>query len=164
MTERSARFDLPFILPGQAQKEAYHNEALVALDGLVHAAAEGEVATPPADPDVGACWIVASGATGDWAGKAGAIALWTAGGWRFLSVTEGMAIWDKSAGLARIRIADEWSDGTLPVAALTIAGDQVVGPRLSTIADPTGGAIVDTQARAAVAAVIVALKSHGLID
>ena len=33
MTERSTRFALPFILPGQAQKEAFHNEAVAAIDG-----------------------------------------------------------------------------------------------------------------------------------
>jgi hypothetical protein len=44
MTERSARFGLPFILPGQAQKEVFHNEALAALDGLVHAAVSGSAA------------------------------------------------------------------------------------------------------------------------
>lgn len=32
MTDTSARFALPLILPGQAQKEIFHNEALALLD------------------------------------------------------------------------------------------------------------------------------------
>lgn len=164
MTERSARFDLPFILPGQAQKEMYHNEALAALDGLVHAAVEGSAAAVPVDPAAGASWIVAPGAGGAFAGHDGALALRTAGGWRFLAPVEGMAVWDKAAGVMRRWTGAAWSDGAVAAARLTIGGAQVVGPRLAAIDDPFGGAVVDAEARTAVAAIIVALKSHGLID
>jgi len=164
MTERSARFDLPFILPGQAQKETYHNEALAALDGLVHPAIEGFLAPPPANPVAGQCWIVAGGASGEWAGQEGRLALHTAGGWRFLAPVVGMAVWDKAAGHARLWTGSNWSDGKLPVAGLTVAGQQVVGGRLGPIASPSGGTTIDAEARAAIASLIVALKSHGLTD
>lgn len=164
MTERSARFALPFILPGQAQKELFHNEALAALDGLVHAAVEGAAATPPADADEGDSWIVATGASGAWAGHSGSIAVRTAGGWRFLGPLIGMSVWDKAAGFARRWTGTAWSDGALPVAAIRVGGSQVVGPRLADVPSPSGGTTIDVEARTAIGALIVTLKSHGLID
>jgi hypothetical protein len=86
MTDTSPRFLLPFILPGQAQKETYHNEALILIDAALHAQIEAapldEVPDAPA-PDQ--CWIVGTGAGGAWAGHADSLACWTAGGWRFVS-------------------------------------------------------------------------------
>jgi hypothetical protein len=164
MTERSARFALPFILPGQAQKEMFHNEALAAVDGLLHPAVEGASAAPPVDPEDGACWIVAAGATGAWNDQDGQIALATGGDWRFLVPVAGMSIWDKSAGFARRWTGSGWSDGKVAAAGLTVDGEQVVGPRLSALGIPSGGSVVDVEARAAVAALIVTLKSHGLTD
>jgi hypothetical protein len=78
MIEQSARFALPFLLPGQAQKEAYHNEALTILDGVVHAAVEGApLAVPPESPTAGQSWIVGAGASGAWSGQAQKLAIWT---------------------------------------------------------------------------------------
>jgi hypothetical protein len=165
MTERSARFALPYILPGQAQKEAYHNEALAALDGLVHAAVEGAAAAiPPAAPEPGQCWIVAAGATGPWAEQQDRLAIWTSGGWRFLAPAAGMKLWDKAAGHWRYWTGSAWSDGRLPSAGLLVGGHQVVGTRCAAVPSPSGGTIIDVEARAAIAALIVALKSHGLTD
>lgn len=164
MTERSARFDLPFILPGQAQKELFHNEALAALDGLVHTAVAGAAATPPTGPADGEAWIVAAGAGGEWAGRSGAIALHTAGGWRFVGPAAGMSVWDEAAGFARRWTGTGWSNGALPVAGIEIGGAQVVGSRQPDVPSPSGGTIIDAEARAAIGALIVTLKSHGLID
>ena len=67
MTEASPRFALPFILPGQAQKEAFHNEAVALIDAALHACVSGgPTDVVPADPAFGEGWIVASGAAGDW--------------------------------------------------------------------------------------------------
>ena len=165
MTDTSARFALPFILPGQAQKEAYHNEALSLIDAALHATVEeGPLATPPSAPEDGQSWIVAAGATGAWAGKDPALACRTAGGWRFVEPVPGMLVWDKASGMWLHWSGSAWSDGTLPAASLSIGGEQVVGPRLPDVPNPSGGTIIDAEARAAVAAVIATLKSHGLID
>ncbi len=164
MTERSARFALPFILPGQAQKELFHNEALAALDMLVHAAVEGAATAPPVDPQDGESWLVEPGGSGAWAAQDDALACFTSGGWRFLVPAEGMMVWDKDAGFSRQWAGSGWSDGTVKVAAVEIGGQRVVGSRQPDIPNPVGGATNDTEGRAAIAAIIVTLKSHGLID
>src|SRR5690606_17821307 len=63
MTEASARFALPMLLPGQAQKELFHNEALTVIDTALHPTVAGIVSDPPGAPDVGASWIVGVAAT-----------------------------------------------------------------------------------------------------
>lgn len=75
---------LPYIMPSQAQKHVTHNEALGMLDALVHlAVADRDIASPPAAPAGGDRYIVAGGATGDWADHEGEIAQWVDGGWTF---------------------------------------------------------------------------------
>ena len=165
MTERSARFALPLLQPGQAQKEVFHNEALTAVDLLLEAAVEGApIAAPPATPQTGQCWIVAAGATDAWAGQDDRLAGWTAGGWRFLSPQPGMRVWNKAEGLWLHWDGFAWSDGSLPAAGLVVAGERVVGPRQPGIASPSGGTTIDGEARAAIISIIVALETHGLID
>jgi len=165
MTERSARFAFPFLLPGQAQKEVFHNEALAMADTLLHPVVEGSpLAAPPAAPEVGRCWIVAAGAGGAWADEDGRLAAWTAGGWRFLAPVPGLIAWNRAAGHWLQWDGTRWSDGTLPVAGLSVAGKKVVGARQAAVPSPSGGTTIDAEARAALNAVIVALKTHGLID
>lgn len=165
MTDTSARFGLPFILPGQAQKEAFHNEALAQVDAALHVCIEGDP-TPdlPTDPGVGQSWIVASGAGGAWAGKTDQLACWTGGGWRFTRPVPGMIVWNIDAGYWLYWTGTAWSDGGWPVSALKVGGQQVVGPRLETVPSPSGGTTIDLEARAALDAVIVALRTHGLIE
>lgn len=165
MSDDTPRFGLPFILPGQAQKELFHNEALVRIDALLEATVEeGPRAAPPAAPEPGQCWIVAAGAGGDWSGRDGALAAWTDGGWRFVAPPAGTSVWDKAAGVPRRWDGGAWSDGRIACAGLSIAGKPIVGERLPALPSPSGGTIIDAEARAALDAVIAALKSHGLTD
>lgn len=165
MTEASARFAFPFILPGQAQKELFHNEALAAVDALLHAAVEGApAASAPAAPLAGQSWIVAPGAAGAWTGRDHALASWTAGGWRFAAPLAGMLAWNKAGGHWLHWNGSGWSSGEIPATKLVVGGRQVVGERQPAVPSPSGGTIIDEEARAAVQAVIVALRSHGLID
>jgi hypothetical protein len=165
MTDSSTRFALPFILPGQAQKEVFHNEALARLDAALHACIEHDpTADVPTGPAPGESWIVGAGADGAWAGKTGQLATWTAGGWRFTAPVPGMAVWNIDAGYRLYWTGTAWSGGEWPVSALTIGGQQIVGPRLEAVPSPSGGTTIDTEARAALEAVIVALRTHGLIE
>lgn len=159
------RFALPLIAPGQAQKEAFHNEALSAIDAAIHACVEGAaLATPPSGPNTGQCWLVASGATGAWADADDSLACWTAGGWRFIAPVPGMIVWDRAAGRWIHWSGSAWIEDAWPVATLTIGGEQVVGPRQPDVPSPSGGTTIDAEARAAVDLLIATLKSHGLID
>ncbi|HVQ09378.1 MAG TPA: DUF2793 domain-containing protein [Allosphingosinicella sp.] len=165
MTETSARFALPFILPGQAQKEVFHNEALTLIDAALHAQIEaGPLDDVPDEPEPGQCWIVGAGASGAWAGEADRLACWTAGGWRFVSPRPGMLAWNIDPGYWLHWTGAAWSIGEWPATALVIGGQQVVGSRLPEVPSPSGGTIIDAEARAAVDGLIATLKSHGLIE
>lgn len=164
MGEATARHGLPLIQPGQAQKELAHNEALAALDMIVQPAVVAVgVDVPPANPAPGQCWVVGAAPTGDWAGHAHALVCWTDGGWRFAGPVEGMTVWaGGDSGSARWD-GTGWNTGVLSGASLRIGGHQVVGARAAAIADPSGGATIDGEARLGVARILSALRAHGLI-
>jgi hypothetical protein len=164
MSDATTRLGLPFLVPGQAQKELHHNEALARLDLALHACVEGELSAPPANPAEGQCWIVSAGATGLWSGKDNSVAGWTTGGWRFIEPLLGMSAHDKISGLLRRWLGTGWNGGELTVASLSIGGKKVVGERQAAVASPSGGTIIDAEARLAIAALSAALKSHGLTD
>ncbi len=165
MSDASARFGLPFILPGQAQKELFHNEALARIDGALHPAVEGApLGAPPAAAEEGQCWLVAAGAAEAWAGRDGSLAVRTGGGWRFVAPQRGMCVWDKAGNFHRRWTGTEWNGGEVAAAAIIVGGLQVVGARQPHVPSPSGGTIIDVEARQAVAALTAALISHGLIE
>ena len=160
----SARFALPFLAAGQAQKEVVHNEAVQLLDLIVAAAVEDEpMAVPPASPQVGATYIVAPGATGDWSGKDLSLAGYTAGGWRFVAPREGTLAYIVSGSVWAVFRAGSWEIGAVRGDSVVIGGQQVVGARSSAIASPAGGTVIDAEARTAVGEILAALRIHGLI-
>ena len=165
MADTTPRFALPFILPGQAQKELFHNEALTRIDLALHPAVEGApAAAPPPEPAEGQCWIVAAAGEGEWEGRDGQLAMWSEGGWRFAAPTPGMIAWNKSASLPLLWDGWQWRDGALVCAGLVVNGVQVVGGRQGSVPSPSGGTIIDAEARAAINALTAALMSHGLIE
>lgn len=81
---------LPLILPAQAQKHVTHNESLRLLDILVHLAVIDRTRSePPALPTEGDRHIVASAATGAWAGQDGKVAAFWGGTWVILDPRPG---------------------------------------------------------------------------
>jgi hypothetical protein len=164
VAETSARFGLPAIVAGQAQKEVTHNEALAILDIVMHPVIETlALAVPPGDPGTGLSWAVPTGGVGAWTGRQGQIACWTDGGWRFVAPTQGMTAWIVDAGQHAFWTGAAWSMGPLPTGGVAVAGLTVVGARQPAIADPAGEETVDIQGRAALSAVLTALRNHGLI-
>ena len=159
------RLSLPFLSPGQAQKEFTHNEALQTLDVLVAGAVEeGPRSDPPASPLVGTAFIVGSAPTGAWAGKPQCVAAYTEGGWRFIPAVDGMDLYVKSNETSAAFRAGAWEIGRVRASQVMVNGQQVVGPRGAAIAAATGGTSVDTEARATIAEVLGVLRDHGLIE
>jgi Protein of unknown function (DUF2793) len=165
MAEASDRFALPFIAAGQAQKEILHNEALMLLDCLVQPVVVSVApASVPVTPALGQCWIVGLTPAGDWSGKAKHIACWTSGGWRFAAPLEGTTCWSVADGVSARFASGNWLVGQVTANVVRIGGNQVVGARQSAIASPTGGTTNDTEARLAIASILTALRTHGLIS
>jgi hypothetical protein len=91
--DTSDNLALPYILPSQAQKHVTHNEAIAMLDALVQPGVlDRDLAAPPASPANGDRYIVASGASGDWTGRAGSIAHRLDGVWAFYAPRPGWLV------------------------------------------------------------------------
>ena len=164
MSETTLRHVLPLLIAGQSHKEVVHNEALIRLDALVGAAIEGFASDPPPSPGLGACWVVSSAPTGAWTPHPGKIASWQEGGWLYLTPTPGFVVWVRNLGRHVYFDGSVWQTEYWPVASVQIGGKAVLSERQPPIPDATGGALVDVEARAAVAAILAALRSHGLIE
>jgi hypothetical protein len=141
----SPRFALPLLAAGQAQKEITHNEALLLIDAVVAAHVQAANAqTPPASPAAGQSWAIGNAPTGAWLGQAGRLAIATVGGWRFCAVPDGFVIKQGVAGTQWRRVGSGWA----PAAS---------------VSPPTGGTVSDSEARAALTALIAALVEQGLL-
>lgn len=164
MSDISDRLALPLIAPGQAQKEMTHNEALARLDIMVQPVVQA-VAPPtvPATPALGQCWIVGVGAAGAWAGRDGALAAWTAGGWRFVAAFEGMTAWSIADAMVVMRRGAAWIIGEINARQIRIDDVRVLTVRQPAIATPAGGTVVDGESRAAITDILAVLRTHGLI-
>lgn len=118
MSQTSPLLSLPYIQPAQAQKHVTHNEALRRLDALVQLSVESRALTePPTSTGEGARFIVATGASGEWAGQDHAIALNAGGAWLFLPPNTGWQAWVADEGTQVIWQDGLWqaqSGGTLP--------------------------------------------------
>ena len=87
------RLNLPLIAAQQAQKHVTHNEALRDLDALVQATVKNrDLASPPASPQEGDCYIVAASATDVWAGHENELAEYRNGGWVFHAPAAGWLV------------------------------------------------------------------------
>lgn len=137
------RFELPFLFVGQAQREGYLNEALARIDALLHLAIEGKRSVPPDTPQEGQCWLIDADPEQDWVGKEGQIAIFTAGNWLFVEPQAGMTLFDR-AEQQQARFTTSWHYVAAPVL-------------------PTGGSVVDTEARTAIIELVSTLRQAGLL-
>lgn len=138
MSDVSARLDLPFIAPSQAQKHVTHNEAVQRLDLLVQMALDGFDATePPAAPEVGARYALGQGAMGAWAGQDGQIALFLGEGWIFVAPQEGWIATARGTTDLRLYQSGTWHSFPERVARLGIGADADAVNRLSVTAEAT---------------------------
>ncbi|MFA6218933.1 MAG: DUF2793 domain-containing protein [Erythrobacter sp.] len=142
-TSTTPRHDLPYLIAGQAQKEVFVNEAFARVDALLQPVVGGSSTAPPAAPMAGDCWIVADGATGAWEGREDHLASWDGGQWTLHPPFAGLRVFDLAQGRMRTYAAG-WDSAPEP-------------------ADPAGGQVVDSEARAAVSAILAVLRAHRII-
>lgn len=106
---------LPFIEGSQAQKHVTHNEALRILDAAIQVAVQDITrTTPPASPAEGERHVVASAASGAWAGRAQAIATWQDGAWAFLVPKPGWCVWSVADDAMLVFDGAAWRNVGLP--------------------------------------------------
>ncbi|MEQ8824366.1 MAG: DUF2793 domain-containing protein [Filomicrobium sp.] len=100
---------LPYLMAAQAQKHVTHNEALRALDAIIHLSiADRNLTAPPASPQAGTRYLIAAGATGDWAGKDGEIAAYQDDAWMFYAPQAGWLAWISDEDVALIFDGTTW--------------------------------------------------------
>jgi hypothetical protein len=141
----SPRFGLPLLFAGQAQKEAFVNEAISLTDALLHCAVEGIASAPPATAAEGTAWLVAASPTGEWAGKAGHLACRQARQWLFVQPRDGMRVLNRTTGQDLRRADDTWKVPSMPAA-------------------PTGGATIDVEVRTALTYLMQSLRDAGVFS
>lgn len=143
-SDRSARHQLPLLFAGQAQKEIFVNEAFLAIDALSHPVLSGEGQAPPTSPAAGETWFVMESALGEWGGHDGELAYWTGDRWLFSTPPKGMIAFDEAKDAYR------FCGQTSSFA--------------STPAEPTGGPVIDAEARATIVALMQELRKIGILS
>lgn len=106
----TANLGIAYLEAAQSQKHVSVNEALSALDTMVLLAVlDRDLTAPPASPAEGDRYLVASGATGAWAGQAGRIAAWQAGAWVFRIPRNGWRAWVEDEAAPVFYYGGAWS-------------------------------------------------------
>jgi hypothetical protein len=154
----TTRLGLPLLAPAQSQKHVTVNESLARLDALVHLSLSSVEATvPPGSPVDGEVHAVGTGATGDWTGEDGKIAIFLNGGWAFLTPSTGWQAWSSPDGGRLAYDGASWQPGAGSFSAhgagflhRTIEVDHsVAAGATSTVADllPAGSIVYGITAR-----------------
>lgn len=138
----TSRHALPLLFAGQAQKEIVLNEALLRLDASTHCSVSGERSDPPASPGEGECWLIGADPTGLWEGRAGTIGCFVGGDWLFLQPWPGFRCFNTGSGQSML-FNSSW----------------VAPPRPE---QPSGGAVVDAEARQILTEILNALTQAGI--
>lgn len=138
--DNTPNLHLPYIIGAQAQKHVTHNEALRALDALVHLTVRERILqSPPTAPENGERYIVASGASGIWTGQDLNIAAFQDGEWIFYPPQEGFLAWVSSEGIVLVWDGSAWvqagGDSTNPAPLVGVNAQADATNRLSVKSD-----------------------------
>ena len=162
--DETTRWALPLLASGQAQKEITHNEAITAIDRLLHlAVVSRSVSTPPATAMPGDAYIIAAAPSGAWSGAAGQLASFDGAGWTVAAAKTGCLAWVADEDQFAVFSASGWTTGGWPTQGLVIGGRTVLSAMPVHVALPAGGANVDQQCRAALTELLVALRDQSVI-
>ena len=125
MPDATARLNLPYILPSQAQKHVTHNEALQRLDVITQlTVAAFDAETPPAAPEDGVAYALGLAPGGAWAGEAGKIAFYSNGAWMFITPAEGWRAWGVAEAVLQVYQGGAWGPAQVALQNLDGIGVQ----------------------------------------
>ena len=133
---------LPLLFAGQAQKEFFINESLSVIDALLPSIVAGSLAAPPAQSEEGSIFRITAGATLEWAGHDDELAIQIGGEWRFVTPFEGMTVFDQTNGVL-LHFRSGWQSASSPN-------------------EPSGGAVIDTEARQMLSELVNSLRMLGV--
>lgn len=109
----SANLSLPYIQASQAQKHVTHNEGMRRLDAIVQLSVVSATdTTPPGTPTDGQRFIVPTGATGDWSGQEGKLAVYEGNGWVFVTPAKGWIAYLEDQTKPQVFDGAIWTDLT----------------------------------------------------
>lgn len=113
---KTANLELPLVQAAQAQKHVTVNEALALLD----AAAQLRLASvtevdPPAVAADGMAFFVPPGANGEWAVHSGRLAVFSNGGWTYVTPRTGWRGWIVDRAEAAVFDGVTWAEGALSI-------------------------------------------------
>lgn len=152
MDETSARLKLPLLVAGQGQKEITHNEALIMLEWFAAPTVLSRTELSPVNISDGNAWLVPEGASGEWQGHDGRVALRWSNGWRYLNPPDGLSVYVIDERSRVFRADNAWNEEV--VLSAPHAGVQM----------PVGGTVVDQQARNTLNELIEALENLGIFQ
>ncbi len=108
----SPRLGLPYLQAAQAQKHVTVNEALVLLDGVGQMSLISlSVTVPPGLASDGDCYGVAAGSVNEWAANIGDVAIYSNGGWVFVTPQQGWRAWVQDVGETALFDGTLWRAG-----------------------------------------------------
>ena len=81
----------------------------------------------------------------------------------FVRGIEGLSVTARFSGEALQWLSGAWERGIARFQQVCIGGQTVLRERQNAIPDPAGGAVIDSESRTAIAAVLNTLRAHGLI-
>lgn len=111
MSSTTLRNALPLLAANQAQKHVTHNEALLAIDTLLHlSVVSADVNTPLPAPNEGEAVIIGTAPSGGFSGHAGKLAVWRDGAWRIFAPAEGWLAHVAADNRMLLRAGNAWTD------------------------------------------------------
>ncbi len=105
---------LPLVQPSQAQKHVTVNEGLARLDGLTQLVLlSNTTTTPPVVVSDGQAYGVPVGAVDAWSGQDGDVAIFSNGGWVFITPQIGWQAWIADESYGARYDGSTWANGLL---------------------------------------------------
>jgi Protein of unknown function (DUF2793) len=122
----------------QANKEISHNTALRQIEGRTIGVLSRTTTTPPVTPTAGNCYIIPSGATGEWSGKTNQMAHFFGGVWNYWVPVSPVRLWVADALMLVVWDGAAWTD---------LVGPSLTPPFVDTSALVKGSADATKKAR-----------------